>query len=241
VRRHAAVLIVLISTACSATVAPSPSPSPPAAATQTTPPETEEPVEWTAEPIESASATPALTGIALPQPGHPFGATALLAAMRNSVRPGGVPDQIETDPIAAALAEAIWTLDGQPWTTIAAGGSCGPDSCTLDVAGSRAGIPGEDLWVFAVVPAVASVQVLSSEVRSLPEDMLLRLDELARIVVQDGSLDGMVLTSVRWLPPPEAERFVLSYRSGGEEGSCRIDLTIDAVSATIISEQVVNC
>jgi len=182
-----------------------------------------------------------MTGIDLPQPGHPFDASALLEAMRNSMRPGGVPDQIETDPIAAALAEAIWTFDGQPWTTMAAGGSCGPDSCTLEVAGSRTDLTGEDLWVFAVAPATGSVQVVSSEVRSLPEDMLVRLDELARNIVQDGSLDGMVLTSVRWLPPPEAERFVLSYRSGGEEGSCRIDRTIDAVSATIVSEQVVSC
>ena len=161
--------------------------------------------------------------------------------MRSSTRPGGVPDQIETDAIAAGLAEAIWTLDGQPWTTMAAGGSCGPESCTLDVAGSRAGLSGEDLWVFAVAPATGSVQVVSSEVRSLPEEMLVRLDELARSIAQEGSLDGMVLASVRWLPPPEADRFVLSYRSGGEEGSCRIDHTLDAVSATIISEQVVNC
>ena len=161
--------------------------------------------------------------------------------MRDSRRPGGVPDQIETDAVAAALADAIWTLDGQPWTTMAAGGSCGPDSCTLEVAGSRSDTPGEDLWVFGVAPATGSVQVVSSELRSLHDDVVAQLDELTRTIIRTGNLDGVRLTSVRWLPPPEEDQFVLSYRSGGQFGACGIDYTLDAVDAAILSVQAVSC
>ena len=46
----------------------------------------------------------------------------------------------------------------------------------------------------------------------------------------------MVLSSLAWLPPPGADRFAMSYRSGGEEGSCGVDLVIDADEASIVDE-----
>jgi hypothetical protein len=229
-------LIVLVSAACS-TVGPVlptvPEPTPSDGPTA--------PIEPTEEPVVATLAAPSFTAVDLSEPGRPLDAATLLAAMRDSRRPGGVPDQMETDAIAGSLANAIWTFDGGPWTTMAAGGSCGAESCTLEIAGSRTGIPGEDLWVFAVVPATGSVAVVSAELRSLPDDLLTRLDELTRKIVQAGNLDGMLLTSVRWLAPPETDRFVLSYRTGGEEGSCRVDYTLDAGHATIVSEQAANC
>lgn len=180
-------------------------------------------------------------GIALPEPGRPLDAATLLAVMRESRRPGGVPDEIETDAIAGALAGAIWTFDGLPWTTTAAGGSCGPETCTLEIAGIRDGMTGDDLWVFAVSPASGSVEVVSAELRSLPAEVPVAVDELVRSVDADGSLAGMLLTSVKWLPPPDAGRFLASYRSGGEEGSCRVEVTLDAAGGVIVSEQRLGC
>lgn len=161
--------------------------------------------------------------------------------MRESRRPGGVPDEIETDAIATALAGAIWTFDGQPWTTTAIGGSCGPESCTLEIAGVRDGMTGDDLWVFAVIPATGSVEVVSAELRVLPTEVPVFVDQLVRSVDAAGSVTGMLLTSLKWLPPPDEGMFVASYRTGGEEGSCGVDVTLDAARSVVVSAQSLGC
>ncbi|HEX2884697.1 MAG TPA: hypothetical protein VHQ42_09000, partial [Candidatus Limnocylindria bacterium] len=56
----------------------------------------------------SASSTAAAV---LPGPGQPLDGDGVLAAMRASRRPGGVPDQLETEPIARRIAESVWTID----------------------------------------------------------------------------------------------------------------------------------
>ena len=71
-----------------------------------------------------------------------FDAATLLGAMRDSRRPGGVPDQLETELIAATLAETLWTFGGKPWTTWPSAGSCGAQTCTLEVCRCPPGAPG---------------------------------------------------------------------------------------------------
>ena len=195
-----------------------------------------------ASPTSDPSPSPQLIpGLALPQPGRPFDTATLLDAMRTSRRPGGVPDQLETDRIAGAVADAIWTYGGEPWTTMAIGGSCGTETCTLEVAGTRPNSVGEDLWVFEIVPATASVTVASADLSALPTDVIGPLDDLASMLFRPGRLDGLALASARWLPPPVGGQFVLSYRSGGEEGSCGADVTIDAVVPEILADRLIDC
>ncbi len=193
------------------------------------------------EPGATATASPAAGGLVLPEPDRPFDAATLLGAMRESRRPGGVPDELETDAVASALARAIWTLGGEPWSSVSAGGSCGPDRCTLDIAGAADGAQGDDLWVFEVTPATGAVQLQTTDLRSLPTELVGSLDELARSLVPVAELDGLVLTNVRWLPPPDGGQFVISYRSGGEEGQCGVDVTIDATVPEIVSGGSANC
>ncbi len=152
--------------------------------------------------------------------------------MRNSVRPGGVPDALETDAIATALAEQIWTLDGRPWTSVTAAGSCGADACTLELSGVGPEAAGEDVWVFDIDPSDGSVSRASADLHAVPPTLAASLDELARATDEEGLLEGLLMTSVRWLPPPDDGRFVLAYRSGEEEGSCMRDVTVDAARAT---------
>jgi hypothetical protein len=192
-------------------------------------------------PSDEVEPQPSPPALALPAPGQPFEPPALLAAMRESRRPGGVPDQLETDAIATALADAIWTFDGQPWTTTAVGGSCGPETCTLEIAGVRADLAGDDLWVFAVSPATGSVELVAAELRALPAELPIAIDALVHSLDTDGSLAGTLLASVKWLPPPDDGRFLASYRSGGEEGSCGVDVTLDAINGVILALQPLGC
>lgn len=231
-----AALLLTATAACTAV--------PPVTTTTTTPTATPSPT-LTASPLATPavapSASPGPVGLALPAVGTPFDAATILTAMSESRRPGGVPDELETEAIAAAVATAISTFDGLPWTTMAASGSCGPDSCTLELAGTRPDGHGDDLWIFDVRPAEGTVVVLTAELRGLPNELLPALDGLARSLLPAATLDGLLLTSARWLAPPLGGQFALSYRGDGEEGSCGIELTLDAVTPSIVGDASPIC
>ena len=122
-----------------------------------------------------------------------------------------------------------------------AGGSCGPQACTLELAGSSAGALGDDAWAFEVMPADASVESISAQLMGFPADLLARLDDLARTLVPPADVEGMLLANARWLPPPDDGRFVLAYRSGGEEGSCGLDVTLDVAAGVVVEQAPVGC
>lgn len=174
------------------------------------------------------------------EPGKPFDAETLLAAMRGSRRPGGVPDELETDAIAARLADEIWTVDGRPWSTLSAGGSCGPSTCTIELAGAHAGAEGEDVWTFTIAPATASVELTAASLRSLPAELVARLDALARELHPLPDERSLILSAATWQPPPDDGRFVLAYRSGDETG-CALELTIDLSAAQVTEESASGC
>jgi hypothetical protein len=173
-------------------------------------------------------------------PGRPYEPADILEAMATTPRPDGVPSQLQTDAIAASVAAAIWTFDGAPWDTIVAEGTCG-EACTLEVAGTRDGTDSEDLWIFTIDPSSGAVNVMAAEARAIPEVVAAELDEIVRALDPAGRLDGMALTSVAWQPPPDEGRFALSYRSGGEEGSCSAELLIDARDGRVLDESFSEC
>jgi hypothetical protein len=187
-----------------------------------------------------ASASESAAADLIPEPGRPFDAQAILVAMRESRRPGGVPAELQTDEIAAAVADRVWTFDGEPWRDLVIGGSCGPETCTLEVAGRTEGALGEDLYVFSVTPSTEIVDLVSADLLGVPEDLLDDLDATARAGVEEP-LEGLSLLGVRWLPPPAAGQYVLAYRPGGEEGSCGMDVVLDAAVGAITSANEVNC
>ena len=51
----------------------------------------------------------------------------------------------------------------------------------------------------------------------------------------------MLLANACWLPPPDDGRFVLAYRSGGEEGSCGLDVTLDVAAGVVVEQAPVGC
>jgi hypothetical protein len=162
--------------------------------------------------------------------------------MRTSTRPGGVPDELETLGLAAAIADSIWTVDGSAWDTSSIGGYCGPSTCTPDIAGTHVNRAGEDLWTLEIDLARGTILTLVADVRSISRELVESLDRLARNLADPATLDSMTLTTARWLPPPaRAGQFVMSYRSGGEEGSCAREVTLDAAQAEILEEEAVGC
>ena len=186
------------------------------------------------------SVAPSSTPMPLPQAGHPFDSAAIVTAMRESRRPGGVPDELQTDAIAAAVAETIQTIDGAPWTTMAIGGSCGPEHCTLEVSGGHPDALGDDVWSFDVVPASKTVTVVGTSLGSVPRDLAERADATAR-GTEPALLEGLVLASATWMLPPDAGRLLLAYRSGDEEGSCRRDVTVDLATGEMEVGAGVDC
>jgi hypothetical protein len=201
---------VILAILLTACGSPDPSPSPPAPS-------------WA--PIES---------------GHPYDAATILTAMRESRRPGGVPEAIETPAIAADIADAIWTFGGEPWSTMSIGGSCGPSTCTLDVGGGLPDGLGEDVWTFSVDTTTGRVSVIDAQLGSVPPDVV----ELAEQAVRASSLGAQVaaltIGSASWSAPPDG-RLVLAYRSGDEEGSCQRDVSIDMTSGSVELRREVDC
>lgn len=189
----------------------------------------------------SASPTPATpsappSSVASPavEPARPYTAADMLDAMRASRRPGGVPDQVETDAVASQLAEVVWTYDGRPYPSLAIGGSCGPASCTLEVSGTPAGAAGSDLYSLSVDPASGALAVVAADLHGYPAALDTQLDRIARGGVEPDLLDGMAIAGAAWQLPPRAGQFWVAYRSGGEEGSPGLDVLVDLVSATVL-------
>ena len=216
--RAGGLLLVLVLAGCGDGSSPSPSSSPLVV----------EP------PLPSSTAS---AGV-VPAAGQPYDGAALLAAMRASTRPGGVPDVVETQAIAPGLSDRVWTWSGTPWETLSVGGACGPSECTVELAGSLAGAAGVDLYTFAVDPAAGTVTPESNDLHGYPAALDAVLDEMARDAAGD-ELGDMTLVSARWLPPPDDGRYWLTYRTGGEEGSPGMDLLLDVASGAIVERREV--
>ncbi len=179
--------------------------------------------------------------ISLRPPGHPFDADDILAAMRDSRRPGGVAEELQTEEIAAAVADTIWTLQGDRWDAISTSGTCDAGQCSLEVAGRATADAGEDVWVLSVDPATAEVAVVTADLHAIPSETADAIDRLARSAEGGEALDGMLLTSVRWNAPPDENLFALAYRSGGEEGSCSMDVRLDVTSGELTEVSTSGC
>jgi hypothetical protein len=172
-----------------------------------------------------------------PLPARPYDGAAVLQAMRDSRRPGGVPAELQTAQIAAAVANELWTWDGEPWPDLVIGGSCGTTSCSLEVAGMPPDAAGADLYVLGVDPTGATVTVESTDLHGYPRQLEGQLKAIATEVAPDA-IRGLRFASAQWMPTA-AGQYLLAYRSGGEEGSPGVDLLIDTTSRTLLEQHPV--
>lgn len=230
-RAISALLILGVSTACGFTPSTSGQPEPTSTAVAS-PPASVTPA------TSEASRRPAPT-LELPELGQPYDAADILDLMAASRRPGGVPAALQTDAVARQVASAIWTYRGARWVTSAAGGTCGPSVCTLELAGTLEGGQDEDLWVFEVAGDAAAL--VTAELRAMPPQLVEELDAIARAVEPAIDRHELVLGTATWLLPANRGHFRLSYRSGGEEGSCRLDVIIDAGDGSLEASDSADC
>ncbi|HET7582840.1 MAG TPA: hypothetical protein VFL75_08830 [Candidatus Limnocylindria bacterium] len=188
----------------------------------------------TLRPTASASQTTPRPTPSGPLPARPYDGAAVLQAMRDSRRPGGVPTELQTAEIAAAVANELWTWDGAPWPDLVIGGSCGGSSCSLEVAGTPPDAAGADLYVLSIEPTSATVSVESTDLHGYPRQLDGQLKAIATEVAPDA-IRGLRFASAQWMPTA-AGQYLLAYRSGGEEGSPGVDLLIDASSRTLLDQ-----
>lgn len=230
-RAVATVLVLAALAACasppSTTTPPEPSVSPLGSVSESDAPAA-------SETSRAPAPTPQLPGL-----GRPYDAAEILDMMAASRRPGGVPAALQTEDVARQVGGAIWTYRGERWVTSSAGGSCGPTVCTLELAGTLEGGQGEDLWVFEVVDGTATL--VTAELRAMPAALVDELDAIARALEPAIDRHELVLGTVTWLLPAEDGRFRLSYRSGGEEGSCRADIVLDATDGSLDAVDAAGC
>jgi hypothetical protein len=156
----------------------------------------------------------------LSTPDRPYDVDAILQAMADSRRPDGVPDELQNRQVAASVAHAAWTWDGAPWEALAVSGSCGPELCSLELVGTN----GDG----------AGVELVAADLHAYPRDLEADLDAAARAALDPERLEGLALVSARWLPPPDRDRYLLAYRSGGEEGAPRLDILLDLATGEVI-------
>jgi hypothetical protein len=196
------------------------------------------PVPTGSQAAATASATPegsvptAEPTIPGPIPARPYDTAAVRQAMRDSRRPGGVPAELQTDEVAAGVANELWTWNGERWPQLVIGGSCGPSTCTLEVAGTPVNAAGADLYVLRVVPASAVASVESSDLHGYPAQLNEALKAIARTVAPDA-IAGLRFASAQWIPSAPGQ-YLLAYRSGGEERSPGVDLLIDTATRTLL-------
>jgi hypothetical protein len=170
----------------------------------------------------------------LSTPDRPYDVDAILQAMADSRRPDGVPDELQNRQVAASVAHAAWTWDGAPWEALAVSGSCGPELCSLELVGTNGDGAGEDLYSFNVDPDARRVELVAADLHAYPRDLEADLDAAARAALDPERLEGLALVSARWLPPPDRDRYLLAYRSGGEEGAPRLDILLDLATGEVI-------
>lgn len=191
---------------------------------------------YTAAPPTSAF-SPERTASVSPRHGRPYSAERLLQLLTASQR---VPELLKTDAWASALAERIWSYDGEPYQELVFAANCEDreDACDLDVVG----VPGfaedrdnADSYLFTLHPRTSLIEDQAPQsLAGLPRDLTPMLDAAARALVGE-EIGAHTLIGVRWLRPPPDDAYLLHYATDDQEGEDQIYITYDRGANTVLS------
>jgi hypothetical protein len=200
-------------------------------------------------PYTLAPPTPDLSPLATVAPtGHGQPYTAEMIAVELADVSYNFPPELQTEFIAAALADRIWTYDGRPYREVWFTGSCNEGvriRCDLSLTGLPAFAPTRgDVDTYWFVVHLGS-PILGPEagqaLGGFPPDLVPAIDALARSLDIDGRFKAEALRGIDWALPPPDDAFVLTY-GDDNEGDTTIVVTLDRANRRILSiEERVCC
>ena len=199
-------------------------------------------------PYTNPPPTPTLSPIATVAPtghGRPYTPEMMVAELMDV--PYNFPRELQTDFVAAALADRIWTFDGRPYRELSISGSCdegGLGRCDLSVSGLPAFAPNRetnDHYYFSVNVQSAVVIPGASGLEAYPPELGPEVDALVRSLDTERQLQKQGLRGVEWALPPPDDAFRLVY-GGDNEGDLMIYVTLDRANRQILSlERYICC
>jgi hypothetical protein len=191
----------------SACTAPSPSPSPPPATAARPLRSPTTTIGPTTAPTLPPSATPSMSAPATidplsSSPSNPY----LSAPFAPSIEVMGGPiEKAVIRRVLAAVADAITTVNGEPYVDPSANFSCdvGPQ-CEVDILGHLASAEGVDRWIFAFTPNSPGLDVLvGSSWEAVPDTVVPALEQIALADREAGYLlsqGGWEAPTGSWFP-----------------------------------------
>jgi hypothetical protein len=191
-------------------------------------------------PYTLAPPTPPISAVATvapTEPGQPYVAEDLASYI--NAAPVGFPTALRTPAVAEALADRIWTFDGQPYRDLWLAGSCENGACEFSATGVPAFARSADV-VDAYFLKVNLGSGLFSDggrpsLKGLPSELVPRLDAIARAHDAAALLADEALLGATWEIPPPAGTFLLRYGRGLEEGDPAAFVTVSLPDEKVLS------
>jgi len=170
--------------------------------------------------------------------GRPYDGAAVLALMRAQGLPAIDPALLD-EGVAAAVADNLWTYDGQPYRRLIFEGRCEGAGCALGVTGLptfASDATFADAYRWMIEPGAAALRTEGGwpSLSGYPHELDPELEAEARALA-GGDLDDLQLSSIRWLPDAEDRLFELQFDDGLDQASVvylllnRTDQTLERV------------
>jgi hypothetical protein len=177
--------------------------------------------------------TPRPADWGLPDPGTPYTGAELLNLL--NFTPVPLPPPMTSLAAMELIAHEIWTWDGARYDDLSLSGSCGQDTCTVEIGGGRSGARGSD--VHGVVVAVPDLVTRSAghSLSAYPAALDPKLEDLARQLVAPQLLRRMTYRGAQWHLRPEPDQYTLTFAVDDTEGSPGKRVTLDLLRRMLIS------
>jgi hypothetical protein len=163
-------------------------------------------------------------------------------------KPG--PTLVATDllnsAVAAAIADAIWTWDGQSYDRWWIEAYCAR-TCELVIQGIPASdIAGEeDMYHFHQFDPSRPAQTLElgdyPSLGGYPAALDPEIEQLGRALDEGGVLDDLGYFHASWFPPPRSGEFLAFFSDGNEEGGSNAYVWLNLVERRLIKLLPVTC
>ena len=156
-------------------------------------------------------------------PGRPYDGATLLALMRAQRQPALDASLVRED-VANAMAQQVWTYDGMPYQATLFEAACEGPTCTVGLTGLPAFATDPtfaDTYRWVLDPGSAALQPEGAwpSLSGYPHELDAELAAEAQRLDTDGRLDGLQLSSARWVSDAGRRTFQLQFDDGLDPAS----------------------